>query len=252
MTAASLAGRGVVVTGGNRGIGLGLARGVAAAGAAVAVWGRDVAANEAAAAELAGLGGTVVALECDVADETSVTEAFAASVAAIGPVHAVFANAGTSSAYARFHEQTDDEWARVMTVNLGGTIFLFRRAIEHMLEHGQGGSLVAVASMAARIGMSNYAPYAASKAAVVALVQNIAVEYSRKGIRANAVLPGWIDTDMTALATPALREQVTGRTPAGRFGTPDDFGALAAFLADPAQGFHTGETVVVDGGYLKV
>jgi NAD(P)-dependent dehydrogenase (short-subunit alcohol dehydrogenase family) len=155
-----------------------------------------------------------------------------------------------SSQYTRFHEQTDDEWRRVMTANLGGTIFVFRQAITHMLGHGQGGSLVAVASMAARIGMRNYAPYAASKASIIAVIQNIAVEYARKGIRANALRPGWIETEMTALATPQLRDQLTRRTPVGRFGTPDDIGALAAFLGDPEQTFHTGQTVLVDGGYL--
>jgi NAD(P)-dependent dehydrogenase (short-subunit alcohol dehydrogenase family) len=121
-----------------------------------------------------------------------------------------------------------------------------------MLEHGEGGALVGVASMAAVIGMRNYSPYGASKGALVTLMQTLAVEYARKGIRANSILPGWIDTDMTADSPDKLREQVTRRTPAARYGTPADFHAVAVFLADPAAGFHTGDSIVVDGGYLKI
>jgi NAD(P)-dependent dehydrogenase (short-subunit alcohol dehydrogenase family) len=100
--------------------------------------------------------------------------------------------------------------------------------------------------------MRNYSPYSASKAAVVALMQTLAVEYARNGIRANAVLPGWIDTDMTVAASAKLREKITRRTPIARFGTPDDFAGVAAFLADPLQAFHTGDTLLLDGGYLKI
>jgi NAD(P)-dependent dehydrogenase (short-subunit alcohol dehydrogenase family) len=248
----SLHGRTVLVTGGNRGIGLGLACGVAAAGASVVIWGRDEAANAAAKKHLAEYGGTVEAISCELSDESSVIAAFSRTVEVTGRVDAVFANAGRSSTFAPFHEQTDDEWRKVMGVNLGGVVFTMRAAIKHMLELGQGGSLVGVASMAARVGMRNYSPYSASKAAVVALMQTLAVEYARNGIRANAVLPGWIDTDMTVAASPKLREKITRRTPIARFGTPDDFAGVAAFLADPTQAFHTGDTLLLDGGYLNV
>jgi NAD(P)-dependent dehydrogenase (short-subunit alcohol dehydrogenase family) len=247
-----LAGRTVLVTGGNRGIGLGLAEGCARAGADVVIWGRDQAASEAAAQSLSGHGGKVYVQRCDVSDEDDVIAAFGRTVSEAGAVHAVFANAGTSSAFTPFHEQTNAEWRRVMGVNLDGVVFTLRSAIAHMLEHGEGGSVVGVASMAARIGMRNYSPYSASKAAVVGLMQTIAVEYARKGIRANALLPGWVATDMTGEAHPRLVEQITKRTPVARFGTPDDFGAAAAFLADPANIFHTGDSLLIDGGYLKV
>lgn len=251
-TSGSLSGRTVLVTGGNRGIGLGLADGCARAGADVAIWGRDQAACEVAAQSLAAHGGKVYTQRCDVADEADVQSAFDRTIAEAGAVHAVFANAGTSSEFLPFHEQTTAEWRRVMGVNLGGVVFTLRAAIGHMLEHGEGGSVVGVASMAARIGMRNYAPYSASKAAVVGLMQTIAVEYARKGIRSNALLPGWVATDMTGKAHPRLVEQITKRTPVARFGTPGDFASVAAFLADPTNLFHTGDSLLIDGGYLKV
>ncbi|HUZ25986.1 MAG TPA: SDR family NAD(P)-dependent oxidoreductase [Streptosporangiaceae bacterium] len=247
-----LDGRTVLVTGGNRGIGLGLACGVAAAGATVVIWGRDESASAAAVRRLREYGGTVEALPCELSDESSVIEAFGATVAVTGRVDAVFANAGIASAAAPFHEQTDDEWRRVWQVNLGGVVFTLRAAIRHMLERGEGGSLVGVGSMAARVGMRNFSPYSTSKAAVVALMQTLAVEYARRGIRANAVLPGWVETSQTADASPRLREWVTRRTPIARFGTPDDFAGAAVFLADPTQAFHTGDTLLLDGGYLKI
>jgi NAD(P)-dependent dehydrogenase (short-subunit alcohol dehydrogenase family) len=164
----------------------------------------------------------------------------------------VFANAGLNGRAAPFVDQTDEDWQRVWAVNVHGVVLTLRAAVRHMLERGEGGSLVGVASMAARISIRNYSPYTASKAAVVGLMQTIAVEYARKGIRANALLPGWVDTDMTGGATTDFRDKVVRRTPANRFGHPDDFAGVAAFLADPAQLFHTGDTVLLDGGYTKV
>ena len=250
--AGRLDGQTVLVTGGNRGIGLGLACGVAAAGADVVIWGRDEAANAAAAQRLRQYGRIAEAIACDVAQSSSVKEAFDRSTAVTGKIDAVFASAGVSSAYAPFHQQADDEWHRVMQINLYGVVLTLRAAIRHMLDRGDGGALIGVASMAAKVGMRNYSPYSASKGAVVALMQTLAVEYARMGIRANALLPGWVETDLTAAATPRLREQVMRRTPVARFGTPADFGSVAVFLADPSQTFHTGDVVLLDGGYLKV
>lgn len=247
-----LAGRTVLVTGGNRGIGLGLAHGVAAAGASVVVWGRDTAANAAAVSQLRQHGGQAAAVACDVGDPAAVEAAFVSSLELTGRVDAVFANAAAAAPYKPFHEQTDEDWARVLRVNLGGVVSTARAAVRHMLARDGGGALVVVGSMAARTGMRWYSPYATGKAAVVGLVRSVAVDHARHGIRANALLPGWIDTDMTAATPPALREQVTRRTPAGRFGVPDDFAAAAVFLADPGNPYHTGDVVVVDGGYLAV
>lgn len=247
----TLTGRAVVVTGGNRGIGLGLARGVAAAGASVAIWGRDKATLAEGASELAAMGVNAIDLVCDVSDEDAVKAAFAASVEALGPIHAAFANAGIGHSGIRFLDRTNDDWLEVMKVNLGGTVFLFRAALKHMLEHRQGGALVAVSSISAISGMFGNSPYAASKAATLSLVQTIAVEYARRGIRANALLPGWVQTDMTSATPLPLRKSATTRIPVGRFATPDDFSSVAAFLADPTQVYHTGQSVVLDGAYLN-
>ncbi|MTD15943.1 SDR family oxidoreductase [Nakamurella sp. YIM 132087] len=250
----SLAGRGVVITGGNRGIGLGLAQGCALAGARVAIWGRDEAALESATGVLRGLGGEaeIVGIRCDVADQAAVVRAFAETVDRLGTVHSVFANAGVSCTFRPFHEQTDDEWRSVMSVNVDGLRWTLREAIVHMLQHREGGALVGVASMAARFGMRNYAPYATSKAAVVALMKSIAVEYARKGIRSNSVLPGFVATEMTEGGNESFYEKITARTPVQRFGSPNDFARLAAFLADPELSYHTADTVFVDGGYMNV
>jgi NAD(P)-dependent dehydrogenase (short-subunit alcohol dehydrogenase family) len=254
----SLRGRGVVVSGGNRGIGLGLAQGCLLAGATVVIWGRDETANDAALQTLSatptvdGAAPAAFAVRCDVADEAAVVAAFARSVELAGPVHAVFANAGVSCDFGPFHTQTDEVWDQVFGVNIAGLRWTLREGVRHMLEHGEGGSLIGTASMAARFGMRGYAPYATSKGAVVTLMQTLAVEYARKGIRANALLPGFISTDMTTGGSEKFYSQIVERTPARRFGVPADFARLAAFLADPANSFHTADSVLVDGGYMNV
>jgi NAD(P)-dependent dehydrogenase (short-subunit alcohol dehydrogenase family) len=249
---APLAGRTVLVTGGNRGIGLAIGLGVARAGARVVLWGRDEAANAAAAAQIEAAGGQVLALRCDVSDEAQVQETFARTLAEVGTVDSVFANAGVNGRTAPFLEQTTQDWRQVLGVNLDGVIFTLRAALAHLVERGEGGSLVAVGSVASRVVVRNHSPYTVSKAAVVGLMRSLAVEYARYGVRANALLPGWVDTEMTSGASDAFRDQVVRRTPVRRFGTPDDFTRVAVFLADPTLTFHTGDSVLVDGGYLAV
>jgi NAD(P)-dependent dehydrogenase (short-subunit alcohol dehydrogenase family) len=254
----SLRGRGVVISGGNRGIGLGLAQGCLLAGGAVVVWGRDESVNDAAVQALSqtptvdGTAPAVYAVRCDVSDEAAVVSAFARSVELIGPVHAVFANAGISCDFGPFHTQSDEVWDKVFGVNIAGLRWTLREGIKHILEHSQGGSLIGTASMAARVGMRGYAPYATSKGAVVTLMQTLAVEYARKGIRANALLPGFVSTDMTTGGSEKFYTGIVERTPARRMGVPADFARLAAFLADPANSFHTADCVMVDGGYINV
>jgi NAD(P)-dependent dehydrogenase (short-subunit alcohol dehydrogenase family) len=248
-TTGTLRGRVVLVTGGNRGIGLGMARGVAAAGADVVVWGRSDDVNARAVEELDSLGTRALGLRCDVGSEREVVEAFARTLAETGRVDAVFANAGMSPPACSFLESTLADLRAVMAVNLEGAAVVFREAARHMVERGEGGSLVGVASIAALGGMNRFAGYAASKAALVGLVKSLAQELGRHRIRANAVLPGWVDTGMTADADDRLREKVTRRTPARRFGVPGDFAGAAAYLADPTYAFHTGDTLILDGGY---
>ncbi len=246
-----LSGKVALVTGGNGGIGLGMAEGLAAAGADVAIWGRNEAKNAAAAKSLADHGGRVEGLSVDVSDEEAVEQAFAATVERLGRVDACFANAGTIGWGSRFVDVSLDEWEAVSGVNQVGVFLTLRAALRHFIERGEGGSLVVTSSLSSLLGMPRGAPYAASKAAVSALVRSIAVEYGRFGIRANAILPGWIETDMTeALLADERFESQLRRTSLRRWGTPEDFAGIAVYLASDASAFHSGDTIVIDGGYL--
>lgn len=245
-----LTGRVVLVTGGNSGIGLGMAEGVAAAGADVAIWGRRAAKNDEAAERLRASGRRVEGFECDIGDEEQVVSAFAATVEAFGKVDCLIANAGIAGG-APFHLAPLEEWRRVLAVNLEGSMLCLREASRHMIERGEGGSLVTVSSISAIDGAPFTQAYAASKAGLLAITRGLAVELARHRIRVNAVLPGWIDTPMNdrSNAPERLVENTTKRTPVRRWGEPADFAKVAVYLADPTNLFHTGDTLVVDGGY---
>jgi len=248
----SLAGRVVAVTGGNRGIGLGLARGVARAGASVAIWARDQAAGDAAVIELQALGVSAAMFVCDVTDEAQVTEAASATRRQLGPIDALFANAGVSGAQTRFVDLPLAEWRSVMATNLEGAMIAMREAARQMIEESRPGALVGVSSISAKEGTPGRLAYSASKSGLLALCRGLAVELARFHIRCNALLPGWTDTDMLARSHGGMDRFVantTSRTPVRRWGTPADFEAIAAYLADPTQSFHTGDEVVLDGGY---
>jgi NAD(P)-dependent dehydrogenase (short-subunit alcohol dehydrogenase family) len=243
-----LTGHVAVVTGGNRGIGFGLAEGLVAAGATVAVWARDV---DRTAEACAALGeGRAVGLACDVADEDQVVTAMAQTVERLGKVDSVFANAGVSG-LAAFVDLSLDEWRRVMAVNLDGAFLTLREGARHLVERGEGGSLVAISSVSAVHGAPRMTHYAASKTAILALTRGLAVELARHRVRCNAILPGWTETEMLEPGKANQRwvDATVSRTPVRRWGVPSDFGALAAYLADPTLVFHTGDSIVVDGGY---
>lgn len=248
-----LSGKVALITGGNSGIGLGMAEGLAAAGAAVCIWGTNEAKNAAAATQLATHGGKVRALRCDVADEAAVERAFAETLNAFGRVDACFANAGVSGRAGgqSFAEMTTEEWRHVLSVNLDGAFFTLRAAVRHMTRREGGGSLVVTSSLAAISGQARGEHYAATKGALIAMMKALAVEFARHGVRANAILPGWIETAMTerALHWDRFVERVLPRVPARRWGVPDDFGAIAVYLASDASAYHTGDTFVIDGGY---
>ncbi len=246
-----LTGKAALVTGGNSGIGLGMAEALAEAGAAVAIWGSSRPKCEAAEARLSATGGRVLAQVCDVADEAAVEAAFAAAVAELGGIDCCFANAGVAGRAASFLEMTTEEWRRVLAVNLDGAFFTLRAAARHMVERGNGGSLVVTASLAAIEGQPRGEHYAASKGGVVSMMRALAVELARHRIRANAILPGWIETDMTRewMAQPVVRERVLKRVAARRWGVPEDFGAIAVYLAADASAYHSGDTFVIDGAY---
>ncbi len=250
-----LSGKVALVTGGNGGIGLGMADALAQAGAAVCVWGRNEEKNAAAVEQLANHGGEAAALRCDVADPDDVAAGFAATLERFGRVDGCIANAGVIGFPMRFDEMPGDEWRRVMAVNLDGAFHTLRAAAGHMrLRAGEGdpgGRLVTIASVAAISGAARNEHYAATKGALVAMTKGLAVEYARHGVTANAVLPGWIDTAMTdgVLDSPAFHERVLPRVPVRRWGEPADFGGLAVYLLSDASAYHTGDVIVVDGGY---
>jgi NAD(P)-dependent dehydrogenase (short-subunit alcohol dehydrogenase family) len=251
-----LTGRCAVVTGGNGGIGYGMARALLASGASVAIWGsnpdKTARARESLAAE-AGDASRVHAFVVDVSDEAQVESGFAASVVALGKVDACFANAGVSSKGTPVMEMSLEEFRRVQRVNVEGVFLTFRTAARHMAERGQGGSLVATASTAALEGAARNSHYGASKGAVTSFVRALSVELARHRIRVNSILPGWIVTDMTerSVNNDKFAGAVMPRIPARRWGEIDDFGGIAVYLASDASGYTTGEQFVIDGGYTK-
>ncbi len=245
------------MTGGNGGIGLGLAEGCAKAGADLVIWGtnRDKLASAEARLRdgtLAATGARVLAQQVDVRDEAQVVAAFGEAVSDLGRVDAVFANAGIGAA-APFVDQTLDLWHKVHAVNIDGAFLTLREGARHMIERGGGGSLVGVSSTSAIHGAPRSQAYAVSKAGILALMRGLAVELARYGIRANSIIPGWTETEMTEAGreNEKFLTNTTQRTPIRRWGTPDDFEAVGAFLADPTQAFHTGDEIVVDGGYTR-
>ncbi len=248
-----LTGKVALVTGGNGGIGLGMADALAAAGAGVAIWGRSEAKNAAAAARLERHGRPVLALSCDVADEGAVERAFAETVARLGRVDACFANAGVAGSrdVRSFMELSTAEWRRVLAVNLDGAFFTLRAAARHMAARGDGGSLVVTSSLAAISGQARGEHYAATKGALIAMVRALAVELARHRVRANAILPGWIETEMTErlLRGDRFVERVLPRVPMRRWGAPEDLGGIAVYLASDASAYHTADTFLIDGGY---
>lgn len=246
-----LRGKVALVTGGNGGIGLGMAEALAEAGADVCVWGRDADKNKAAESKLQLYGQRALALQCDISDEKQVEECFAQTTKELGRVDACFANAGIGQIGTPFHEMSIKEWRKVFGINMDGVFFTFRSAIRHMLERGEGGSLVVTSSLSANYGMPTGEHYAATKAGVVAVIRALAVEYARYKIRANAVLPGWIETDMTSplFAYDKFKETVIARIPQRRWGVPADFGPIAVYFASDSSEYHSGDTVVIDGGY---
>lgn len=246
-----LTGKAALITGGNSGIGLGMAEGLAKAGANVCVWGTNEEKNRAARRRLEEHGVRAVALRCDVGDEQAVEKTFAETVQELGRVDACFANAGVPPLAPSFPDMTFEEWRRVLRVNLDGVFFTFRAAVRHMIERGGGGSLIATSSLSSMEGQARGQHYASSKGGVVSMIKAIAVEHARHGIRANAIVPGWIETPMTSpvFDMDRFRDKVLPRVPMRRWGTGTDFEGVAVYLASDASAYHTGDVLVIDGGY---
>ena len=240
-----LEGKVAIVTGGNGGIGLAMARGLAAAGARVVVAGRNAQKNAAAAREVGG-----IAIEADVREESACQELVAKTVAAFGRLNILVNNAGVNIRK-RPEEYLAAEWQEVLQTNLTSAFLLSQAAWPEMKKAG-GGKIVNIGSMMSLFGASFAAPYAASKGGIVQLTRALACAWAKDNIQVNAVLPGWIDTDLTRRAreqVPGLHERVLARTPAGRWGEPADLAGIAVFLASRASDFLTGTAIPVDGGY---
>jgi len=250
MSLFDLKGRVAIVTGGNGGIGLGMARGLAQAGAAVAVAGRNTKKSEAAAAELAKLGVKTAVIAVDVADEASSRNMIQEAKKQLGRVDILINNAGINIRKPP-QELSLAEWKEVIDVNLTSTFICSHAAYPVMCEAG-GGKIINIGSMLSIFGAPFAPAYGASKGGVVQLTKSMATAWAKDNIQVNCVLPGWIDTDLTKRA----REEVSGlnslvlmRTPARRWGVPDDLSGISVFLASKASDFVTGTAIPVDGGY---
>jgi len=253
-----LSGKVALVTGGNGGIGLGMAEAMARAGANIAIWGTNAEKNAAAKARLDDLGVEAEAFQCNVADEADVDRTMQATLDRFGRLDGCFANAGVTGRGAKsFLDITAEEWRRVLSVNLDGTFFTFTAALRHMVSRTEagdpGGRLVAVSSLASVSGPARNEHYAASKGALNAMTFALAVEFARYQITANAILPGWIETEMTGnlFSNEKFAQAAGKRIPMRRWGKPEDFGGLAVYLMSDASAYHTGQLLQIDGGYFR-
>ena len=249
-----LTGKIALVTGGNSGIGLGFAEGVAKHGAGVCIWGTNAEKNAAAVRTLEAHDVPVHAIVCDVSDEAAVERSFSETLSVFGRVDACFANAGVGGG-APFDELTAEQWHRVLKVNLDGLFYTLRCAARHMKQRAEqgnrGGRLIGTASLGAIMGMPRNEAYAASKGGVISMMQGLAVEFARYGVTANSVLPGHIETAMTAksYAIEKYRAALIPRIPARRWGTPEDFEGIAVYLMSNASAYHTADSFLIDGGF---
>ena len=246
-----LTGKVAVVTGGNGGIGLGIARGLVECGATVVVAGRDEAKTEAAVGELNDIrAGVATGCSVDVTDEDQVQRMVSQAVDRHGGLHILVNNAGIGIRK-RPEEYSVAEFERVIDTNLTAVFVCSRAAYEPMKRAG-GGKIINIGSMTSIFGHPFSMPYAASKGGVVQLTKSCAIVWAEDNIQVNAILPGWIETNLTAGARrhmPDLEARILARTPAGRWGVPYDLAGTASFLASPASDFVTGVAIPVDGGY---
>jgi NAD(P)-dependent dehydrogenase (short-subunit alcohol dehydrogenase family) len=252
-----LTGKVALVTGGNGGIGLGFARGIAKQGGTIAIWARNPEKNAAAKAELEASGaGKVLTYQVDVSSEEQIVGGYAKLINDFGRLDCVFANSGGPPVFDSVFDMPTSEWHKFLDVALHGAFITLREGARHMVARAEagepGGSLVACGSLSLFQGLPGKQNYAASKAGIAAVIRCMAVEFGKYAIRANVVAPGLI---MTPMMGGEQNEKVIAdiygpRTPIQRVGYPEDFEGIGAFLCSDASSFLTGETITIDGGYM--
>ena len=250
MSQFNLNGKTAIITGGNGGIGRGIALALAEAGANICIAGRNEQKNEKVRIEIEGLGASVIAQPCNVNDNVSIAETIEATVDAFGGLDILVNNAGIAALNSP-ESITDEEWMSVTDTNLN-SVFRFSRAAHDPLAKAGGGKIINIGSMYSIFGSPFLASYSASKGGVVQLSKSLAVSWAGDNIQVNAILPGWIETDMTAPIESDMVEvhsAIIARTPAGRFGQPEEIGGTAVYLASSASNFVTGQSIPVCGGY---
>ncbi len=245
-----LAGRVAIVTGGNGGIGLGMATGLAEAGAAIVIAARDQQKSAHAAEGLKKLGARVATVEVDVQNQDSVKRMAEAALDHFQRIDILVANAGVNIRKPP-QEVSAEEWQAVLDVNLNGPFYCAQAVYPAMKAQG-GGKIITIGSMTSIFGVPFAPAYSATKGGVVQLTRSLATAWAKDNIQVNCVLPGWIDTNLTRQArrqVEGLHERIEARTPAGRWGDPSDFAGIAVFLSSQASDFITGTAIPVDGGY---
>ncbi len=244
-----LTGKVAIVTGGNGGLGRGIALGLAEAGAAVAVLARNEEKSRKVLSELKAIGAPSMAVTIDLTRREEFAPAFERVENELGAVDILVNNAGNVSLSGGVMNEKPEDWDNVLATQLNAVFLLSRLAAKGMLNRKKG-KIINIGSMYSFFGSGLIPSYSAAKGAIIQLTKSMAIEFAPNNIQVNAIAPGWFETDMTApVHTMPLNDEILARTPAGRWGQPEELAGTAVFLASRASDFVTGTTVVVDGGY---
>jgi NAD(P)-dependent dehydrogenase (short-subunit alcohol dehydrogenase family) len=244
-----LTGKVCIVTGGNGGLGLAYAKGLLKAGAQVAIWGRNAEKNTKALQSVDSLGGKAASFIADLTDEAQTKTAFDATLAHFGKVDVCFANAGGAGKQGLFHKWSSEEWQQILDLNLNSVVHTYKLVIGHLIDREAPGKLIVTSSIAALMGTGYAAGYGTTKAAVMGLTRSLAIELGRNNIQVNAILPGFVETEMSVQTPPEFKEGVYRRAASGKMGTLDQLEGVAVFLASSHSDFMTGQGIVLDGGH---